>query len=115
LKIAIASDDKKMLSHHFGRALGFVIYSVENEKIINQEYRKNIGKNKGECGSCDHDAMINNIKDCKYVICFGMGQRVYSDLIINKITPVVTEEETVDEAINKFINKELKNRVDKLH
>ncbi|MFH1126865.1 MAG: NifB/NifX family molybdenum-iron cluster-binding protein [archaeon] len=115
MKIAIASDDKKTISHHFGRALGFVVFDIENGKAANREYRENIGKNSGECGSCDHSAMIKNVKDCNIVISYGMGQRIYNDLANSDITPIVTEEKTVDEALNQFLKKQLKNRIDKLH
>lgn len=115
MKIAIASDDKINISHHFGRALGFVIFELNNEKVTNQVYRENNGKSNGECGSCDHGTMINNIKDCKVVISYGMGQRIYQDLINNKIIPVVTEEHTVKSALDKFMKNSLKNRTDKLH
>ncbi|MBU4246049.1 MAG: NifB/NifX family molybdenum-iron cluster-binding protein [Nanoarchaeota archaeon] len=115
MKIAIASDDKKTISHHFGRALGFVVFDIKNDKTVSRDYRNNIGKNSGECGSCDHSAMIKNVKDCKIVISYGMGQRIYNDLTSSGIIPLVTEEETVDEALNQFLKNELKNRLDKLH
>jgi len=115
MKVAIASDDKKTISHHFGKALGFVIADINNGKIIHQEYKQNIGKNSGECGSCDHQAMINNIKDCEIVISFGMGQRIYDDLIKNKIKPIITEEENVDEALDQFLKNNLKSATEKLH
>ena len=115
MKIAIASDDKKTISHHFGRALGFVVFNIQNGKAVNREYKENVGKSSGECGSCDHSAMIKNVKDCEIVISYGMGQRIYDDLISSNITPIVTEEKTVDEALNQFLKKQLKNRIDKLH
>jgi predicted Fe-Mo cluster-binding NifX family protein len=115
MKIAIASDDKKSISHHFGKALGFVIFDIKNNKIVSNEYRENIGKNSGECGSCNHSSMINNIKDCEVVISYGMGQGIYLDLLQNKIKPVVTEEDNVEEALNKFLKNQLVNRKDKLH
>ncbi|MFA5258721.1 MAG: NifB/NifX family molybdenum-iron cluster-binding protein [Candidatus Pacearchaeota archaeon] len=115
MKIAIASDDKKLISHHFGKALGFVVFEIENNKVISNSYRENIGKNSGECGSCNHSAMINNIQDCDYVISYGMGQRIYNDLIMSKIIPLVTEECNVEEALNKLMNNQLVNRKDKLH
>jgi len=115
MKIAIASDDKKTISHHFGRALGFVVFDIQNGKVVNIDYRENIGKSSGECGSCDHSAMIKNVKDCEIVISYGMGQRIYTDLLNSNITPIVTEEKTVDEALNQFLKKQLKNRIDKLH
>jgi|SRR3989338_8474491 len=115
MKIAIASDDKKTISHHFGKALGFVVFQIKEGKVINEDYRENIGKNSGECGSCNHSAMINNIKDCESVISYGMGQRIYFDLTNNNIKPIVTEEKTVDEALNQYLKNQLKNRTDKLH
>jgi predicted Fe-Mo cluster-binding NifX family protein len=115
VKVAIASDDGKTIAHHFGMALGFVVFEIRDRKAINKERRKNIGKNSGECGSCDHTAMIRNVRDCKFVISYGMGNRIYNDLKANGITPVVTDEKTVEEALNKFLKNELKNRTDKLH
>lgn len=115
MKIAIASDDKKLISHHFGKAIGFVVFDIKDNKIVSKNYRENIGKNNGECGSCNHSTMINNIKDCEFVISYGMGQRIYDDLIKNKITPLVTEEDSVEDALKKLLNNQLINRKDKLH
>jgi predicted Fe-Mo cluster-binding NifX family protein len=115
MKIAIASDDKITISHHFGRAKGFMIFDLANDKVLSEEYRENVGKSNGECGSCNHSLMINNIKDCELVISYGMGQHIYDDLSENNIKAVVTEEKTVKDALNKFIKNDLKNRTDKLH
>ncbi|MFA6089212.1 MAG: NifB/NifX family molybdenum-iron cluster-binding protein [Candidatus Woesearchaeota archaeon] len=115
MKIAVASDDKVNISHHFGKAIGFSVFEIKDGKIIHEEYRENIGKNKGECGTCDHGAMINNIKDCDSVISYGMGQKIFNDLTNNNIKAIVTEENSVKEAVDKFIHETLKNRTDKLH
>jgi len=115
MEIAIASDDKRTTSHHFGKALGFVIFDIQRGKIIGRDYRENIEKNSGECGSCDHPTMIKNIGDCEIVISYGMGQRIYSDLVNSNITPIITEEKTVNGALNQFLKKQLKNCIDKLH
>ena len=115
MKVAIASDDKITISHHFGRAKGFMIFEIDDNKIINEEYRDNIGKSNGECGSCNHSMMIDNIKDCQVVISYGMGQHIYNDLTENNIRAVVTEEKTVKDALNKFLDKTLTNRTEKLH
>lgn len=115
MKIAVASDDRINISHHFGSAIGFEIFEINDSKIISQEYRENVGKNTGECGSCNHDIMIQNIKDCKVVISYGMGKRIYHDLTKNNIQAVVTDEITIKDAIDRFINNELKNRLEKLH
>ena len=115
MKIAIASDDKVTISHHFGRASGFIVCEIKVDKVVSKGYRENIGKSSGVCGSCDHSAMVSNVKDCQFVISYGMGQKIYTDLTNSGITPIVTEEKTVDAAIQKFLDKQLKNRTDKLH
>ncbi len=115
MKVAVATDDKINISHHFGRTLGFRVFDIDRKKILNEEYRQNIGKSNGQCGSCDHSSMINNIKDCDLVICYGMGQGIYNDLVRHNIRAVITEELTVDSAIEKLIEADLINRLDKLH
>lgn len=42
MKIAIPSDDGKIISSHFGRTKGFVIFEVEGKEIKSREYRLNI-------------------------------------------------------------------------
>lgn len=115
MKIAIASDDRENISGHFGRAKGFSVFEIENGKAKSEEYRENIGRHSGSCHSCDHEVMINNIKDCKYVISFGMGQRIYDDLVKNGISAVVTDEQNVNDALNKFLKNELESNLKKLH
>jgi predicted Fe-Mo cluster-binding NifX family protein len=115
MKVAIASDDQKTISHHFGRAAGFVVYEIKDGKAGGSEYRQNIGKSKGECGTCDHGAMIKNVADCKFVISHGMGQSIYNDLTAKGIIPLVTDEDSVDTALEKFMGESLINRLDRLH
>lgn len=115
MKIAIVSDDQVNISHHFGKAHGFVVCSIEDNKVTGKEYRENIGKNTGQCGSCNHAAMINNVKDCDVVISYGMGHGIYADLLDKGIKPIVTDENTIDEALGRFLEGHLKDNVEKLH
>ena len=115
MKVAVASDDRINISHHFGSASGFEIFDIKDNIIVNQEYRENIGRNTGKCGSCNHNIMIENIKDCKVVISYGMGKRIYDDLKKNNIQAVITDEITIRNAIESFIKNKLKNRIEKLH
>ena len=115
MRIAVASDDKETISHHFGRAMGFVVFDIKDGKVAGKEYRENIGKSEGECHTCNHDAMIKNIKDCDSVISHGMGMAIYQDLESNKIKAVVTDEDIAEEAVKKYLKGELANRTDRLH
>ena len=115
MKVAIASDDGKTISYHFGRAAGFVVFEIQNGKITGREYRKNIGKHSEEHGSCDHAAMIKNLKDCSVMISHGMGQRIYDDMVKSGIEPIVTEEDSVDKAIEAFLKGKLESHTERLH
>lgn len=115
MKVAVATDDKINISHHFGRTLGFRVFDINDKRVLNEEYRQNIGNSNGQCGSCDHSSMISNLKDCDLVICYGMGQGIYNDLVRHNIKAVVTDEIRVEDAIQRLIEADLTNRLDKLH
>lgn len=121
MKIAIASDDGKIISSHFGRTKGFVIFDVDEKEIKNRSYLPNrfTGHARGfhESGSHHYDshkAIIEALKDVKVVISHGMGRRLYEDLKNADIDVYVTDETNVDRAIKLFLDKELKNIEDLL-
>ena len=76
MKLAIASDDGKYISNHFGRATGFSIFDIVQNEIVHEERRDNIGRHQGTCGSCNHAEMIENIRDCTVLISHGMGMSI---------------------------------------
>jgi predicted Fe-Mo cluster-binding NifX family protein len=41
MKIAVATEDGRVISSHFGRSPYFAIYQIEDGKIIHKEMRKN--------------------------------------------------------------------------
>jgi predicted Fe-Mo cluster-binding NifX family protein len=45
MKIAVVSDDLKTISAHFGRAQYYLIYTIEDGKVIGQETRAKPGHN----------------------------------------------------------------------
>lgn len=116
MKIAVASEDGKKISPHFGRAKLFVIFEIENGVIKNKEYIQNTftGHAKGvyeieEHHHKSHSEIIESLKDCKVVISHGMGRKLYDDLTSAGIEVCVTEETDVDKAIELYLKGELKN------
>ena len=118
MKIAIASDDKKTISSHFGKTKGFVIFEVENEKIKNQEYRPNTFT--GHARGLEHDdheidrhtPILNALKDCKAVITHGMGKRIYDDLKEIGIDVFITDETDVETAFELYVSGKLIDKLD---
>jgi predicted Fe-Mo cluster-binding NifX family protein len=117
MKIAVASNDGKKISAHFGRTKGFVIFEIENGEIKSREYRLNTftGHARGfshddpEHHKYTHPAIIEALKDCKVVISHGMGRRLYDDLTSAGIDVYVTDETDVDKAIELYLKGELTN------
>ncbi len=122
MKIAVASDEGKIISSHFGRTKGFVIFDVEGKEIKSREYLSNTftGHAMGlhESGSHHHNShslILEALKDVKVVISHGMGRRLYDDLKSTGIDVYVTEETDVDKAVNLLLDGELTNIEDLLH
>jgi predicted Fe-Mo cluster-binding NifX family protein len=113
MKIAIASDDEKIISSHFGRTKGFVMFEVEDKAIKNREYRPNTftGHARGLEGAGHeldrHTPILNALKDCKVVITHGMGRRIYDDLKGIGVEVFVTDETDVNKALDLYLCGEL--------
>jgi predicted Fe-Mo cluster-binding NifX family protein len=122
-KIAIATNDQKRVTGHIGRCRGFAVYEINDGKILNSEVRENLftqhrrsgqghqHRGEGE-GRHSHENLINGLKDCSYLISSGGGWRVVEDLKQHNITTLFTNEELIENAVNKFIKGELKNETD---
>lgn len=116
MKIAVASNDGKVISSHFGRSKGFVIFEIEDGKILDKKYIPNTftGHARGfhHDGLHHHDShasIIENLRNCEAVISHGMGRRLYDELVSAGIKVYVTEETDVDEAVKLYIKGELRN------
>ncbi len=113
MKIAIASDDKKTISAHFGRTAGFVVFEIENKEKKTQEYRPNTftGHSRGlegaDHGVDRHGPILEALKDCDIVISHGMGRRIYDDLTQAGIQAVVTDQTLVENALALYLEGRL--------
>jgi predicted Fe-Mo cluster-binding NifX family protein len=91
MKIAVAALDQTHVSPHFGRSPHFMVYEVQDGKVLSHEARPN-GFTPHAQGQCSgehhgtehahhgHASVIEALKDCQAVLCFGMGWRAAADL-----------------------------------
>jgi predicted Fe-Mo cluster-binding NifX family protein len=123
MKVAIPTNNMSTISAHFGRSKGFMIYDIEDKKIINFEYKINTftGHAKGqhkehEYGKHNHshEGIFGALGNCKVVIAGGMGQRLYNDFNQREIQVFVTQEKDMGKAIELFLNNSLENTSEKL-
>ncbi|MCL4558981.1 MAG: NifB/NifX family molybdenum-iron cluster-binding protein [Deltaproteobacteria bacterium] len=113
MKIAVASDDGKTISSHFGRTRGFAIFDIEDDKIKGSDYRDNtftghaMGMVQEHHSHNHHSLIIEALSDCTVVISHGMGRMLYDDLKSAGMEVFVTDETDAGRAVALFIADKL--------
>jgi predicted Fe-Mo cluster-binding NifX family protein len=132
MKIAAITDDGKTINQHFGRASYYLVVSVEEGEIIDQELRDKLGHAQfshehhdpphpgqshgfGQGSHDKHMRMFNAIADCEVLLCGGMGMGAYQSMKQCGIKPVVTDIVDIAEAVMAYVQGKIIDRVDKLH
>jgi predicted Fe-Mo cluster-binding NifX family protein len=132
MKIAAITEDGSTISQHFGRAPLYVVVTVEDGKIVSKETLNKAGHHTfaahhdaplapGERHGYDagsqmrHASMAETIADCQVLIAGGMGWGAYESLKSRGIEPVVTDVESIDEAVKLYLQGKLPNLMERLH
>jgi predicted Fe-Mo cluster-binding NifX family protein len=134
LKIAVVTEDGISICQHFGRAPYYAVINVENGTIVDKETRAKAGHGAGghDChhGGNDchgerhgmdpssqskHAGMMANILDCQVLIAGGMGYGAYESLKSHNIDPIITDINSIDEAVKAYLEGNIVNLMDKLH
>ncbi len=119
MKIAIASDDEKNISAHFGRTKGFIIYDIEDYSVKNKEYRINdfTFHTRGLVDASHtmdrHAGIVKALNDCQAIISNGMGRRIYDDLQSANIDAFIVHETDAEEASKWYLKNEIVNNPEK--
>ena len=132
MKIAAITDDGKIISQHFGRANYYLVVTVEDGQIINREIRDKLSHSHftnephsspisghrhgfGPEEEDRHTRMAQAITDCEVLLCRGMGMGAYESMKVFGIRPIVTDIESIDEAVKAYIDGHIIDHVDRLH
>jgi predicted Fe-Mo cluster-binding NifX family protein len=132
MKIAAISEDGTTISQHFGRALLYVVVTVENGKITDKENRSKAGHHNftgeqhseaapgerhgyGAGSQSRHDQMAQSIEDCQVLIVGGMGWGAYESLKSRGIGTVVTDVDDIEKAVALYLEGKLTNLMERLH
>ena len=129
--IAFVSDDGTTISAHFGRAKYYEVLHVENGVVRQRERREkpghhvphehhDHGKDNGRHGFDPvsrekHTGMLAPIADCQIVVARGMGAGAYQHITEARITPILTELKTIDEALQAILGGTIVNHTERLH
>jgi predicted Fe-Mo cluster-binding NifX family protein len=134
MKIAVISDDGVSVSQHFGRAAYYYVFSIENGNIATREQRPKLGHShfSGQTDQANqnqphshhgddpaaqsrHIQMAETISDCEALIAGGMGRGAYNSLLGVKIKPIITDIESIEEAVQAFIQGTIIDHPENLH
>ena len=103
LRVAVASNDGKVINQHFGHAQEFLIFDLNDDGTFEfVETRENIPT----CNGGDHsisalDSTLDIIKDTKIVLVSQIGPGASQYLISNGIQPFMMPT-YIDEALEKL-------------
>jgi predicted Fe-Mo cluster-binding NifX family protein len=132
MRIAVITDNGQTISPHFGRALHYLVVTVEDGKITKRELRDKLGhtlfaaEGHGHEGDGDahghgpqaqarHARMAEAIADCEAILCGGMGAGAYQSMLSRGIRPVVTDLTSIDDAVLAYARGTIVDRTDLLH
>jgi len=132
MKIAAITDDGNAISQHFGRALYYLVVTVEAGKIVDRELREKLGHTQfasephppeqpGQPHGMDpashnkHLRMAEAIADCEALLCRGMGMGAYESMKARGIRPVVTDIADIDTAVMAYVEGNIVDQVERLH
>ena len=132
MKIAAVTDDGQTISMHFGRAEHYLVCTIEGGRITERELRDKMGHKQfaghgheetqdprghgfGKGAGDRHARMIDSIADCEALLVRGMGRGAYMALEEANIRPIVTDIETIEEAVLAYVRGDIVDHTDKLH
>ena len=132
MKIAVITSDGKTINQHFGRAPYYLVVTIEEGKVTQQELRDKMGHRhfvsqheENDHGSAGHGmdagshkkhaSMAETISDCKALICGGMGMGAYESMRQFNIKPIVTDLSDIETAVQAFIDGKLIDHTELLH
>ncbi len=131
MKIACVTDDERTISPHFGRALYYVVLTIENGQVAGRERRDKLnhqhfaaGEHPGPSGAphgfdaasqARHSSMAEAIADCQVLLCRGMGFGAHRSLEELGITPIITDIAAIGGAVTAYLNGSLVDHPERLH
>ena len=132
MKVAVATDDGKTISRHFGRAPYYLVFTIDDAELVSKEIRikpdgrqfthrihqhhsEGSGHGFGTCALTRRTQMIDAIRDCDAIVVADVICGTYLEMTEIIIRPFVTEREDAEQAVRDFIDGQLDEYTEWLH
>lgn len=129
MKIAAITDDGQTISQHFGRAVHYLVVTVEDGKITGRQMRDKPGSARfvaqlhetGHPGQLhgknaalqhEHSLWAESIADCEVLLCGDMGMGLYESMKMQGICCIVTDIAEIDKAALAYARGEVAEHVE---
>jgi predicted Fe-Mo cluster-binding NifX family protein len=135
MKIAVVTDDGVTVSQHFGLARYYAVLAVEGQRVLGREMLDRSGTlppvdehqpHQGLTGEIDchgtgmaaaaaHLRMVQPIQDCQVLLARGMSWSARECLLGAGIRPILTDLESLEEAVQAYLEGTIVDHVGFLH
>ncbi len=117
--IALPTDDGKTISPHFGRASRFVVFYVENSRVVAREERPKPQvppRHSHEPGTIRRrvQEMVAPVRECRVLIVGGMGRPGY-EFLTQQGYEVYLTGGNVEDAVQAYLAGQLRSDLRRLH
>lgn len=103
MKVAIPSDNQETITKRTGQSKGFMVYELNNGKVIHSEYRENTMDEHNEEAEHSHKQIIELLKDVNVLLVASIGKHMKRDVENSTIKYQLVQEEKLTEIINNFL------------
>lgn len=127
MKIAFVTEDGVSICKHFGRALNYLVVDIDGKSVRGKEWRSKAGCShpheqegdeegtNAQAEATKHRRMSDPINDCALVVSGGMGFGAYQSLMLSGIRPLITDVDTIDDAVKRYVEGKLEDHLEMLH
>ena len=109
MKIAIPTNDKETLAARSGRAQWFLIFDIEDKKIINTTEESNNhehhthGDDAAQTHTHSHADMVELLKDCDLMITKKVGPHFGAELKGANIKVEICQEDKIEDVLKPYL------------
>ncbi len=135
MKIAVVTDDGMTVSRHFGQARHYAVLAVEGQRVTGRkmldrgdtllpvdEHQARQGltgeidcHGTGTAAAASHLRMIQPIQDCQVLLARGMSWSARECLLGAGVRPILTDIESLEEAVQAYLDGTIVDHVEVLH
>lgn len=131
MRVALASDDGRNISAHFGRAEYYVVAEIRDGAVLSRRllpkenhnslrttelaHRKAHGESPEKVIEGQHRKMFAPVEDCDILVARGMGAKAMRRLQELGLKLILTDLATVDEALRAYVQGTLQHHPERIH